>query len=63
MRYEPDQRHAEIICQELGLGKASKSVATPGIKEILGEEKELGTEEARDSGHLRHGQITWPRIE
>ena len=47
VRYEPDQRHAEIICQEMGLGKTSKTVVTPGIKEILGEEKELGTEEAR----------------
>ena len=31
IRYEADQRHAEIICEAAGLAD-SKSVSTPGIK-------------------------------
>ena len=30
IEYEADQRHAEIIIQELGLKEESKSVNTPG---------------------------------
>ena len=31
--YEADQRHAEIICDELGLQSESKGVVTPGVKQ------------------------------
>jgi hypothetical protein len=44
MEYEVDQRHAEIILAELGLGMGSKSVTTPGVhmkKEEIVEEVEL----------------------
>eukprot|EP00400_MALV-I_sp_L67-5_P000255 gene255-biopygen667 len=29
--YEPDQRHAEIICSQLGLESTAQSVSTPGV--------------------------------
>ena len=32
IHYEADQRHPEIICQELGFTKESKGVVTPGIR-------------------------------
>ena len=32
IRYEPDQRHAEVITHELGV-KGKVSVVTPGVKE------------------------------
>ena len=33
IRYEADQRHAEIVVRDAGLGKDSKSVSTPGVKQ------------------------------
>ena len=48
IEYEPDQRHAEIIVQELGL-EHSKEVRTPGVKESRkdsAEEHELDKERA-----------------
>ena len=38
-RYEPDQRHADIIVKGLGL-KEAKAVGTPGEEEKKGEEEE-----------------------
>ena len=38
--YEADQRHAEIICDELGFGAESKGVVTPGTKQEMSEENE-----------------------
>ena len=32
IRYEADQRHAEIICKELGYNEETKGVVTPGLK-------------------------------
>ena len=32
IRYEADQRHAEIICRELGYNDDTKGVVTPGLK-------------------------------
>ena len=32
IRYEADQRHAEIICRELGYNDNTKGVVTPGLK-------------------------------
>ena len=37
VRYEADQRHADIIVRELGLEEGSKAVKTPGVKEGSGE--------------------------
>ena len=52
LRYEADQRHVEILVNQLGLGE-SKSLATPGDKnevENLGEEgdEQLGEEQVRN---------------
>ena len=41
IRYEADQRHAEIIIQEMQLKGESKSVSTPGVKS---EAQEASTE-------------------
>ena len=38
IRYEADQRHAEIIIKHLGLSADSKAVTTPGAKDPKGEE-------------------------
>ena len=38
--YEADQRHAEIICEELGFKKGTKGVVTPGIKSKITPESE-----------------------
>ena len=48
IKYEADQRHAEIIYQELGLKESSKGVVTPGIKQkpTKREEQALGGREA-----------------
>ena len=32
IKYEADQRHAELVIKELGLKEDSKPVATPGVK-------------------------------
>ena len=32
INYEADQRHADIICSELGLKEGSRGVTTPGAK-------------------------------
>ena len=32
--YEADQRHGDILVKELGLSSESKSVSTPGVKEV-----------------------------
>ena len=45
--YEADQRHAELIVKDLGLGLESKSVTSPGVKE-----KEID-ETPIDSGRAR----------
>ena len=46
--YEADQRHAEIICQEMGIKTGSKEVVTPGVKGKYDaqEEEELDSEES-----------------
>ena len=48
IRYEADQRHAEIIIAELGLVEGSKGVSTPGVtttqKEVGEDEEELNEE-------------------
>ena len=46
--YEADQRHAEIICRDLGLKEKSKGVSTPGVKPKANtkEEKELNPSQA-----------------
>jgi hypothetical protein len=41
LRYEPDQRHAELIAKGLGLDETSKVVQTPGTKEVTGEAKDF----------------------
>ena len=47
IRYEADQRHAEIIIRQLGLKGNSNGVSTPGIKaEEDGGEKKLGNQGA-----------------
>ncbi len=49
IRYEADQRHAEIIINELGIKEESKSLvnpATPSTVATPEEEEELGTEQA-----------------
>ena len=49
IRYEVDQRHAEVIAQEMGMKEESKGAATPGIKsreEGLEGQEELIPEEA-----------------
>ena len=33
MKYEPDQRHAELIIRQLGLEEKSRSVVAPGVKQ------------------------------
>ena len=38
--YEADQRHGEIIIQQLGLEAGAKAVGTPGIKQELGTTQE-----------------------
>ena len=39
--YEADQRHAEIICEQLGLvSKEAQGVVTPGIKQDISEDTE-----------------------
>ena len=47
--YEPDQRHAEIIIEQMGV-KDSRSVKTPGVKEegddVQNDEEELPREES-----------------
>jgi hypothetical protein len=40
IRYEADQRHAEIIVKHLGLEGESRSMCTPGVKGIKGSEEE-----------------------
>ena len=44
--YEADQRHAEIIVQELGLSENSKSVNTPSQKQVCEPNLPLGQNEA-----------------
>ena len=47
IRYEADQRHAEIIVKQLGLNDTSNSLSTPGVKDNgEGDEKPLGNTEA-----------------
>ena len=48
IRYEADQRHAEIIIKQLGMSGESKTAVTPGIKESEqeGDDEELSQEEA-----------------
>ena len=45
IKYEADQRHAEIIIQGLGLGEECKAVSTPGKKQD-GDDEELGSSQA-----------------
>ena len=33
IRYEPDPRHVELVCQQVGIGPRSKGVSTPGEKQ------------------------------
>jgi hypothetical protein len=40
IRYEADQRHAEIIVKHLGLEGESRSMCTPGVKGVKGSEEE-----------------------
>jgi hypothetical protein len=47
IKYEADQRHAEIIIRQLGLSEESNSVVTPGIKSNGGgDDKKLDSKEA-----------------
>jgi hypothetical protein len=47
IKYEADQRHAEIIVKQLGLSEQSNSVVTPGIKDNgESDDKRLGVDEA-----------------
>ena len=48
IRYEADQRHAEIIIKQLGMSGESKTAVTPGINESRqeGDEDELIQNEA-----------------
>ena len=51
IKYEADQRHAEIIIRELGLNGESNSVGTPGERDTRLNPEDagelLGREEAR----------------
>ena len=38
IRYEADQRHAEIIVRKLGLSKEGKEISTPGVKKEYSED-------------------------
>eukprot|EP00400_MALV-I_sp_L67-5_P001352 gene1352-biopygen880 len=44
--YEPDQRHAEILVRELGLGLTSNSVNTPGNNETSDDDTPSTPQEA-----------------
>jgi len=47
IRYEADQRHAEIIVRQLGLTEESNSAVTPGIRgNNEGDDRRLGNKEA-----------------
>ena len=50
IRYEADQRHAEIIITELGLVEGSKGVSTPGVAT---NQKESGEDEGELNEELR----------
>ena len=41
IEYEADQRHAEIIVRDLGLGETRTSVCTPGDKSLVDDEQPL----------------------
>ena len=45
LRYEADQRHAEIIIKQLGLRVDSKAVSTPSVA-LIGDESELSSDQA-----------------
>ena len=47
LEYEADQRHVEIILEELGLSEGSKSVQTPGVVQGVISEEKLDVEKAR----------------
>ena len=44
MRYEADERHAEMICKGVGLESSSKGLDRPSVKEtieeVMNEERE-----------------------
>ena len=47
IRYETDQRHAEIIICQVGLNDGSSSLSTPGVKDNQdGSERKVGNKEA-----------------
>ena len=43
VEYKADQRHAEIIESDLGLGRGSKGVTTPGIPPKKGDRTKMKT--------------------
>jgi hypothetical protein len=50
IKYEPDQRHAEVIIEQLGV-KAKQGIATPGVKpadakDEEGDDENLGPTDA-----------------
>merc|ERR1711873_14263 len=46
IEYEADQRHAEIIVQQLGLGSTSKSVGVPSAQSSHLNDEPLGASDA-----------------
>ena len=45
IEYEGDQRHAETIIMDVGLGERSKRVTTPGVSDEAGGEEDDGVGE------------------
>ena len=56
INYEADQRHAEIICQELGLKDSSKGVVTPGIKQKLTKKEGQSALQEGGCNGIGHGE-------
>ena len=48
LSYEPDPRHVELLCRDLGLQVGSVSCGTPGNKPVFDEEKHVPTDSLDD---------------
>ena len=58
IHYEADQRHAELLCDDLGLTQESKGVVTPGTKQGISEDTGYWTAHRhRGTEHWWHVQL------
>ncbi len=62
IRYEADQRHAEIILEQLGMKVTSKAVSTPVVKEAENEDEDqelMGSEATAYRAVVARGIYIW----